>query len=179
MSDRPSPSSALPPGDTPPPAGRRRGWLKAALVVSVALNLGFIGLAAGNYAAHHRDRDSGTARDGLSDRALATLGLRVYATALDRGDRRAMLRTLAGRRDELQAGRAALRESFGALVAALRADPFEPAAVSATLEAQGRHAAAQLRVGREVLVGRIAAMDPAERRAFADRIEAAIERRGR
>ncbi len=158
------------PQPTPPP---NRRWVKIVLVVSLALNLAVLGVVAGGLIARHRAMDA----PPMIDRALAPLGLRLYARAMDAEDRRAVIDAARDRRADLAAGRSALRGHFAALAGALRAEPFDPAAVAAVLADQRRAAGRQLALGQDILVDRIAAMPRERRLDFAARIEAALDRR--
>ena len=123
------------------------------------------------------NRDDPLEGPPVTERALAPLGLRLYARAMDAEDRRAVIAAARDRRADLAAGRAALRGHFAALAGALRAEPFDPAAVAAVLADQRRAAGRQLALGQEILVERIAAMPEARRLDFAARIESALDRR--
>jgi hypothetical protein len=56
--------------------------------------------------------------------------------------------------------------------AALRADPFDPAAVQALFDRQKMRMTAAIALGQSLLLQRISAMSPQERAVFADRVEA-------
>jgi len=63
-----------------------------------------------------------------------------------------------------------------ALLAALRADPFDPAALDAAMATMRGRLEAQLALGGEALRGLLLRMEPAERLAFADRLEKSLRR---
>ena len=67
-----------------------------------------------------------------------------------------------------------MRESMAALVAELRAEPFDAGAVAARLAAQRAAFAERFEMGQAALVAHLAAMSRAERAAYADRLEAEI-----
>lgn len=149
----------------PAPQPRTPGKVKALLVVSLALNLLVAGLVAGAWL-----RDG---RPGTRDRDP---GFGPFGEALSPEDRRELRRAFMARMPEMRENRAALKADLQDVVAALRADPFDPAALSAAMDAALARMAGRIEVGQELLVQRITAMDAAERAAFADRLEAALER---
>jgi uncharacterized membrane protein len=143
-----------------------RRSLRLLLVGSLALNLLVIGIIGGA---------------ALTGRGPGPLGgysmtLGPFAQALDRADRDAIRDELRARVDlRPPSGRdrqAALRD----FQTALRADPFDASAVQAIFEDQRARAGAAMVAGQEALLRRIAAMTPAARAAFADRLEKALER---
>lgn len=137
---------------------RGRGW-KILLVLSLALNLLFIGLIGGAMArfggpfAHDRGQ---TARG-------ASLGAAVFR-ALPRDERRAMFRKVAGERE---------RDATGAdeLLTTLRADSLDREALAAFAEDQGERRRAHGEAIAEAWVEKVAVMSVEDRRAYADRIE--------
>jgi hypothetical protein len=157
--------------ETTPPAGDRTGRvLRIALVLSLTANLVILGLILG--AAF--GRGGGGPRGG--DPALAALGFNPYIAALPRSDRAALGMAMVGRAGDLRQNRDELRRQFDALLAALRAEPFDIAAVRDAVTGQQ----AQLRqvqdIGRDLLFERIAAMTPAERADYAAALESAVHR---
>ena len=69
-----------------------------------------------------------------------------------------------------------MASDFSALVAALKLDPWDQAAVKAALTRQGARSQARLEQGRDILVAHIAKMTAVDRSAFAARIEKALSR---
>ena len=57
----------------------------------------------------------------------------------------------------------------------LRADPYDAAAVEALMARQSERARERLELGQRVLAKRLAAMSPAERAAYADRLESQLD----
>jgi uncharacterized membrane protein len=165
MTDAPEPAAPT------APAARSPRWVKIVLLVSLTLNLGMAGLLAG--AAFRPGHGEG------ADAALAPVGLRLFGAALPETAREGLRRDLGERRAEMIAARRALRAELGALLAALRAEPFDPAEAARALGAQREIAAAQIVLGQEALLARLAAMSPDERRRFADRIEAELRHSSR
>lgn len=150
----------------PPP--RRRRWLGPALFMSLALNLLGLGIVAGAFLGQ------GGAPGGRLPEAS---GMPSWFAGLDARDRAAL--RVAWRREG--PGRAALRaqrrEQSAALVAAIRAEPFDPAALEVALVRQAAGLAERQALAQRLLVERLTAMDAAGRAAFADRLEAGLQRR--
>lgn len=140
--------------------------LKIALAVSVALNLAVAGLAAGAW------MKEGGPHGGPRDFSFGP-----FSEALSQDDRRALRKALFDRGPDFQASREAARAEFGALLAALRADPFDPAALGTALAAIEKRNADRLELGRSMIETRITEMSVADRLAFADRLEAGLNRK--
>ena len=150
----------LAPGAAPTSRG-----VKIALALSVALNLAVAGLAVGAWLG------GGGGRDMPRD-----LSFGPFSAALDDSDRRAIRRALMERMGEFRAARAEARAEFETLLATLRADPFDPAAMKAALVAIETRNAERLELGRSLIESRLAEMSTDERRAFADRLERGLRR---
>jgi uncharacterized membrane protein len=69
-------------------------------------------------------------------------------------------------------GRGEAQAGMTPILAALRAEPFDPAALTQALSGLRSRAERATDLAEQVLVSRVAAMSPAERLAFADRIAA-------
>ena len=140
--------------------------LKIAFAVSLALNLLILGLVAGAW--------MGGGGPGHGMGRDPSFG--PFSEALSREDRRAIRQALWAERDTLIAGREAAKAEFATLLTALRAEPFDPVAVDAALSAIVDRFADRLVLGQGLLAERIGAMAPADRLAFADRLEVALSR---
>jgi hypothetical protein len=70
-----------------------------------------------------------------------------------------------------------MRTDLEALLATLRASPFDPVATEEALTTVARRATDRLDLGRDLITNRILAMSDAERQAFADRLERGLKRR--
>ena len=151
---------------TVPPSSSGRG-LKIALALSLALNLGVAGMVVGAWASGHGPR-SEMPRD---------VSFGPFSEALSDQDRRALRREFLSRAPEFRAARQEAREEFQALLTALRADPFDPAALSTALAAIETRNASRLELGRELIEARLAAMDESARLAFAGRLEQVLTHR--
>lgn len=158
----PPPSAEVPPVQTGP------RWMKIALVVSVALNLAVAGLVLGAWLG-----------DGPHKGMPRDLSFGPFSEALSDADRRALRKDLMGRAGEFRSSREAARTEFAALLDALRADPFDPAAMTAALTAIETRNAERLDLGRSLIETRLIEMSAAERRAFADRLEQGLRRGGK
>jgi uncharacterized membrane protein len=158
-----------PGADRPPARAGQGGWIKVLLFTSLALNLAVAGLALGAWLRHDRMADQRPMRvDQIGG---------VYTGALSREDRRAIWRQMRETRADGVPGRAEMRAAYEAVVLALRAEPFDPGQVRAIVGQQFAAGIARQELGQSLLLARIEAMSPAERVAFADRLEAELARR--
>lgn len=150
-------------GDQTPVRPTRSGrGLRWALGISLALNLAVVGMVAG---AMLRDGP------GMRGAMVRDLGFGPFTEALSREDRRALRQALFERAPEIRQARQQRQEDLQALVAILRAEPFDAAALAAAMAEQEARMVGQLRLGQTVLQERIAAMTPEARRGFAERLE--------
>ena len=145
--------------------GGSRG-IKIALAVSVALNLAVVGLAAGAWL-----------KDGPTRGMPRDLSFGPFSEALSDEDRRALRKALFDRAPAFRETRAAARAEFAALVAALRADPFDASAVQTALAAIETRYTQRLALGRSLIEARILEMSAEERLAFAERLDKGLRRR--
>lgn len=142
-------------------------WMRWLLVASLALNLLIGGLFLGS-----AFTDGGPGRRPRpADMALGPL-----ASALAPEDRHAILGSLRGREELRPLTREERATAFGELVAALRAEPFDAARASRAIVERSSRVAQAEEAMQEALVARLAAMSPADRAAFADRLEDEIKR---
>jgi len=157
--------------DTPAAATLRPGrGLRLALAASVALNLAVLGLIGGVMLGHGGPGGRGP--------AVRDLGFGPFTEALTPADRTELrLRFLA---DNARLGpeRRAARAETQALLDVLRADPFDATALDAAMQAQAARMESRLRLGQTLIGAYLAEMSTADRRAFADRLEATLQRRG-
>lgn len=152
------------PADPPPPSRR---WLMPALIVSLAVNLAGLGVLFGLILG------AGT---GAGARVPVEPGAMPALAALDSADRAALRAAWRREGPGLRALRAERQAETAALVMALRADPFDRAALEAVLLRQNAALAERQSLAQRLLVDRLAEMDAAGRAAFADRLEAAVRR---
>ena len=153
----------------PPPAPMRRS-MRYVLIGSLAVNLLVLGLVAG---AVIRGPDGFRAPRGVD------LALGPIVAALAPEDRDA-IRAELRQREALQLRPRRDRDALiGALLLALRAEPFDPAATQAALNVPRDRALAVQQAVQQSLLARITAMTPAGRLAFADRLSDAMGHGGR
>lgn len=139
---------------TTPRASRVKTWV---LVGSLGLNLLVAGLAVGAWV---------NGPPGMRD-----LGFGPFDEAFRPEDRKALRAAVRARAGDLRAARGQMAEDMGAVVTALRAEPFDAAALSAALAAQQANLTARLKIGSEVIGTYMAGLAPEDRLAVADRIE--------
>ncbi len=164
----PAPTSPPPPAPAPRTAPR---WMKIVLALSLAANLAVVGLVAG--AALKAGGEGG--RPGMA----RDLAFGPYSEALTGEQRRALWRGMMADAPDRGQMRAEFRADLDAVVASLRAEPFDAAAFRAALAQQNARLAARVTAGREGLADLVAGMSVAERLAFADRLEARLHERRR
>jgi Spy/CpxP family protein refolding chaperone len=152
------------------PATRPARWLKVALVLSLGLNLlviaAVIGAALGAPRMHDRMRGEVPREFGRSP----------LVSALAAEDRRAVARELRRAAEPLRENRADLRGRFERLLEAIRAEPFDRAALEALLGAQREAGARRLKIAEAALLARLEAMSPEARAAYAARLDASLRR---
>ena len=156
MTDTPQPA--------PQPAPSSSRGLKIAFGISVALNLAVAGLVFGAWL--HGGPFRGIGHD---------LSFGPFSEALSPEDRRSIGKALMADRATIRAGREAAKAEFDNLLTALRADPFDPAAVDAALATIVTRNAGRLEKGQALLQARIVEMSATDRLAFADRLEGALK----
>lgn len=145
-------------------------WGRLVLGLSLALNLVIIGIVAGAFWRFGKDHDH-AARRGAGAFAAP------YVLALPRDDRHAL-------REALQAQgpndrRAARRASYEAVLAALRAEPFDSDALAAALKRQREAAIAGQLAAETAWLRQIETMDRETRADYADRVERILDRKRR
>ena len=147
---------------------RRAGrGVKIALVVSLALNLLFVGLIVGAMA-----RFGGT----VAQSGGPSLGAALYR-ALPSEDRQMLRKGLYDRPRRGDAGEGARQHGpeVARILETLRAETFDPTALSALAAAQREQRLARGQAAQQAWLTRITEMDVAERRAYADRLEEVLE----
>ena len=144
-----------------------RRW-RAVLIVSLALNLIVAGILLG--AALDR---AGPGRGEM--RAAGPLAPLVRA--LPPEDRQAVLGALRRERAPQDLPPRGRGSAGGPLLAALRAEPFDPLLVRRALQDQRRRGEARLSAAEAALATRLAEMTPAARAAYADALQEQLERR--
>lgn len=140
--------------------------LRIALAVSVALNLAVAGMFAGSLLKDHEDG---------GPRGVREIGFGPFSEALSREDRRALRANLMAKMPEMRLARREARQDAQNLLAVLRATPFDPAQLTALLEAQRARMAGRFEVGQELMRDLLVGMTPEARQAFADRLEKRLQ----
>lgn len=149
------------------PKAPNRG-LRIALAVSVALNLGILGMMAGAWFNHVGPGGrSGDFRD---------LGFGPFTEALSHDDRAALRKAFIAKMPDMREARRAMRQTQQDLLAALRADPFDRARLETVLAIQSDRSASQLAMGQSLLKDLLVQMTPEARHSFADRLEERLSR---
>jgi len=151
---------------------RKRNWGRWLLTGSLALNLALVGAMIG---AHVSDRKGPPG----AEREMQGSFVGPYGRALSKEDRRAIRQSLIARGPKLREKRGEMRRIVEEMAQALRADPFDPQAVSAILDRQREVQYRLQDTGREVLIERLTQMTPEARAAFADNLEKGMKRMGR
>jgi len=156
----------------PSPASGAR-WMKIALVISLAFNLLVVGLVLGAALGRERHMDR---HDRDRSEVPREFMRSPFLGALDPEDRRAVGREL--RRDEgsLRENRAELRARFERLLAAIRTEPFDRAAIEAILDEQRAAGARRLEIAEQAVLDRLSAMSPEARAAYAERLDRSLRR---
>jgi uncharacterized membrane protein len=144
--------------------GRTLRW---ALILSLALNLIIIGMVAGTA---YRFAGGHGARGGAHAYAAP------YLMALPQDERRALFRAMRRDLAHKPFSREERRAQYARVLAALRAQPFDQAALAELLQEQQRAAVEMQAHGHAAWLDRIAQMDPTARRAYADRLEEVLKR---
>ena len=87
-----------------------------------------------------------------------------------------MRRAFMANAPDMRATRQSLQQDMAALLAALRAAPFDPAALADALRQTTERARQRQEIGEKLLLDFVAALPDAERLAFADRLETGLTR---
>ena len=138
--------------------------MRILLVLSLALNLAVIGLIVGAGV---------SGRFGDRPPRSFDFGLGPVARALESDERRAIGREL--RRDGALRGYD-MRQGANDMVAALRAEPFEPETLRELMALQAAHVGQLQRSAQDALLDQITAMTPERRAAFAEKLEQELQR---
>lgn len=146
--------------DTAPVVAQSKA-LRWVLVASLALNLAVGGMMLG---AMLKGGPGG--RDMVRD-----MGFGPYDAALLPQDRDALRAALRSKSRDLKANHALSGADLQAIVSALRATPFDPAALGAAMRVQQDHLAARLALGSDAMRDFLVSLSAQDRLAFADRLE--------
>ena len=152
--------------ETRSPAITRR-WVKVVLGLSLALNLAVLGMGIGA-ALRFADPDRRV--------VVRDVGFGPWSAALDRDDRAALHKRFLAERGRLSEGWRADRADRAALVAVLRADPLDLAALDALTARIAARGQERVDLGQAMIRAHILGMTSAQRVAFAGRLEASQQR---
>lgn len=152
----------------PPPARAGSGWLRAALIASLAVNLGIIGMVGGAMF-----RNGGPPH---GESMVRDVGFGAFTDALSKEDRATLRRAFIADAPEFRDGRRDMRADFKDLLVQLRAEPFDAGQLRAVLDRQSARNAERLALGQTLIFDLLVAMPPASRQAFADRLEQSLSK---
>ncbi|MDE0659967.1 MAG: periplasmic heavy metal sensor [Gammaproteobacteria bacterium] len=153
----------------------RSRWLVIALAISVALNVGMLGLGIG----------FATGSPHWGRGVDPTAGLARLIRSLPEARREELTRTGAPAisdgelRRRLGASMRDLRTSQRLIASALAEEPFDPGAATAALARFRQHFAANQASSHEAFVAILDRLTPEERRRFLDTMRPGKDRRGR
>lgn len=166
MSDQSAPIPTPPAPPAPPLRGASHG-VRLALAVSLTVNLLVLGVLVGGAIgiARHAPRP-----------AIADITLGTFTEALSPEDREALRLAAEAESLGIRDMHRASRDDYLALIAAVRAEPWDEAAARQAIAAYGRRSQERLAAGERLMLERLVAMGPLARRAFADRLEDALRR---
>lgn len=139
-----------------------RPWLRALLVVSLALNLLIVGLVGGAIIMRGKWQEHQMAQ-------LEKMG-GPMTRALSGEDRRSMGREMRQNFGTRQAMHENMRTRMEGLIADLKAVPFDAEAVAGYMAGHRADFNVRLELGQRLLLQRLTKMDDAERAAYADRL---------
>jgi len=138
-------------------------WLKVALVLSLSLNLLFIGAAAARFFVHHPPERI----TGISQMQLVP---RKFFGELDRSRRLELLGVFKEFRGKFREGRKAARQDMVNLAVALEREPYDEAAVKAVVDAFSKTSSGLIEQGGQAALTFIRKLTPEERRLLAKHI---------
>lgn len=142
-------------------------WVKIVLGLSLALNLAIAGLIGGI-----------ALRGGPLGGKGPGMGYALpYVLALPHEHRRAVFRAVRDNRDV--PGRSARRAAYRDMMSLLEADTFARAEVEAVLDRQARGVGQVQMAARTAWIDTVEDMSPADRRAYAERLQEVLSRGGR
>lgn len=152
-----------------PPSGAPR-WMKVLLAVSLALNLGVLGLVGGAALRGAGDRGRPDVRD---------IGFGPFSDALSPQDRQELRRAFLRDGGNPREMRRLMRSEVGTLLQVLRTEPLQEAELRAAFSQFQQSGQERLDLGQRLLADRIIAMSPDDRARFADRLEEVMARGGK
>lgn len=145
----------------------RRPWAKIILVLSLGLNLLFLGLISGAFL-----RDGPSGRPG----SVRELNFGSLTEALSKDDREALRRSFQHSAPDLKGQRREMETDVAEFLTVLRAPDFQRKKVEALFQRNDDRTSRRHDLAQNLMLDFIAAMTPEARRTFADRVEAAMMR---
>jgi uncharacterized membrane protein len=146
-------------------AGKRRGWERLLLVVSLGVNLLVAGAIVGGVATHERRQPPPN-----------DVSVGPFTEAFDKADRDALRKAVSNQSTSLREMKQALDADVARLVAALKAEPWDEAVVRAVMSGMRERLEARSEIGEALILARIEDMTVADRQAFAGRLEERMKR---
>ncbi|MCV2878072.1 periplasmic heavy metal sensor [Sedimentimonas flavescens] len=146
---------------TAKPASGTPTWVRVLLGVSLTLNLLVAGVVVGGILGHDRHP---------SRPEIEEVNLGPFTGAFSRDDREAMRRAADAEGLSFRAMRREAREDLDALIGALEAEPWDQGAVAAMIGRYRERTLGRIGIGERLMIERLEQMQPAERRAFAERL---------
>lgn len=148
-----------------PPAGGR--WGKVILFTSLALNLLFVGFVSGNLLTNGPGKRASMVRE---------LNFGPFTEALSKEERSTLRRAFVKVAPDIAGERQNMRRDLGVLLVILRAAQFDRAAMEVVFAGQRDQTVDRLALGQTLVLDLVAAMTPADRAGFADRLERVMSR---
>jgi uncharacterized membrane protein len=144
--------------------------MKVLLAVSLAINLGVLGLVGGAALRGAGDRGRPDVRD---------IGFGPFTEALSPQDRQELRRAFLRDGGNPRAMRQMMRSQVGTLLQVMRSEPLQEADLRAVFSQFQQRWQERLDLGQRLLADRIIAMSPDDRARFADRLEEVMARGGK
>jgi len=146
---------------TPPQAKGTPRWIKIALIVSVAVNLGIAGVIGGAaLRAPENQRNNLEAPEGIA----------MLARAMPAAHQRELREQLRARRGDLRPDQEELRHLRDRFILALRAEPFDIEAVNHVFADQRSMLSNLTATGHDSVIEQIGKMSPRDRERYIRRL---------
>ncbi|WP_114285739.1 periplasmic heavy metal sensor [Candidatus Halocynthiibacter alkanivorans] len=159
-------------GETPETTAKKKfRWSRVVLVLSLGLNLAVAGLVVGSVV-----RSDGFGRPPHQAMQARDLGFGPFVAALKPKDRRSIGREFALKSGPSREGMRETRARFEAMLAALKAEPYEQTVVSQLFEAMEQDRSGRLLAAKEAMLGKIESMSAQERQDYAARLDKVLKR---
>jgi hypothetical protein len=155
--------------EQPRPDRKRLTWLKAALVVSLAVNLLFVGAGVTRFLT----REPPGRVAGLSQVQLIP---RKFFSEIDGPRKAELLGVLRDMGPVFRDGRRAAREDIAAMAAALETEPYEDGRVKAAVDSFSARSEGLIAAGGQTALKLIAMLTPEERKLLAKHLRQRADR---